>query len=172
MTELKAISNMPKQIKIGDKQYPVKSPCIGVASLIGDEMKIILEALDFHPEQYDPKTTQLTDMVGDMVKGIYTAVMNNHAQITDSACNIIALLINNKPLHSEDLAVTPEHIKWNADFPELIKLLVDVIRMGDLTDFLLLMTKAAQGLDVEGTLSNSQNSSTPSHNQPDGPSST
>jgi hypothetical protein len=44
--------------------------------------------------------------------------------------------------------------------------------MGDLTDFLLLMTKAAQGLDVEGTLSNSQNSSTPSHNQPDGPSNT
>lgn len=168
MSDLKAIGNMPKLLKIGEKTYKVKSPSIGVASLVGDEMKVILDVLDFHPENYDQKNTQLTDMVGDMVKGIYTAIMNNHTVIVDSVCNIIALLINNKPLYEEDVEVTPEFVKWHADFPELIKLLVEVIKMGDLTDFLLLMTRAAQGIDVEGTLSSSPNSSTPSPNPPAG----
>ena len=167
MSDLKAIANMPKEIKIGEKMYKVKSPCIGVASLVGDEMKVILDTLDFHPENYDKKTTQLTEMVGDIVKGIYTAVMNNHTVIVESACKIIALLINNKPLLKENedkLEITADFVKWNADFPELIKLLVEVIKMGDLTDFLLLMTRAAQGLDIEGTLSSSPNSSTQSLN--------
>ncbi len=157
MTDLSAIANIPKNIKIGKRSYPIKSPSIGTCAEVAKKLKVIQNALGFKPESYNPKEVKIEDLVGDILKGIYTSIINqDNDLIFTTAAEIIALIINNAPPDSQKIKIKPETIKWEMELKDFTGLLVEVMRMSDLSNFFLLMLRMGQGLDVEGILSDSQ----------------
>lgn len=158
MTDLSVIANIPKNIKIGKKSYPIKSPSIGTCAEVSKKLKTIQDALGFDPSKYDPKTVKIEELVGDILKGIYTSIINqDNDTIFNTATEIIALIINNAPLDAQKVKITPEQIKWEMELKDFTGLLAEVMRMSDLSSFFLLMLRMGQGLDVEGILSASPN---------------
>lgn len=152
-TELETIGNFPEKIKVGDKEYEIKSPSLGVSSLIAREMQKLLEIVGFDVSKYDD-TTKLETMVTDILRGIYDVITSEKSeQAIDCATRIISLLINNS---KEEKIITSEEIKWNMSIKDFTPLLIQVIRMADISDFFLLALKMAQAYDVEGILSDSQ----------------
>lgn len=152
-TELETIGNFPEKIKIGDKEYEIKSPSLGVSSLIAREMQKLLEIVGFDVSKYDD-TTKLETMVTDILRGIYDVITSEKSeQAIDCATRIISLLINNS---KEEKIITSEEIKWNMSIKDFTPLLIQVIRMADISDFFLLALKMAKAYDVEGILSDSQ----------------
>jgi hypothetical protein len=152
-SELGAIANFPEKIKIGEKEYDVKSPSLGVSSLIAREMQELLKLIGFDILKYDD-TTKLENMITDIMRGIYNIITTEKSeQAIDCVSRVISLLINNS---KEEKIITVEKIKWNMSINDFIPLFVKVIRMADISDFFLVALKMAQAYDVEGILSNSQ----------------
>lgn len=152
-TELETIGNFLEKIKVGDKEYEIKSPSLGVSSLIAREMQKLLEIVGFDVSKYDD-TTKLETMVTDILRGIYDVITSEKSeQAIDCATRIISLLINNS---KEEKIITSEEIKWNMSIKDFTPLLIQVIRMADISDFFLMALKMAQAYDVEGILSDSQ----------------
>jgi hypothetical protein len=153
-SELQAIGNIPAEIKIGSKKYPIKSPSIGVSSLVAQRLKVIFDELDFHPEKYDKESVTLQKIVGDLVQGIYTSIMNQkNDALFDAATEVIALIVNNKPLDAKDAAITPDEVKWGLELSEFTGFLWKILEMSDLSNFLMLLLRVGQNLDLEGALS-------------------
>ncbi|MGB4715098.1 MAG: hypothetical protein WBH38_06100, partial [Defluviitoga tunisiensis] len=93
-------------------------------------------------------------MVTDILRGIYDVITSEKSeQAIDCATRIISLLINNS---KEEKIITSEEIKWNMSIKDFTPLLIQVIRMADISDFFLMALKMAQAYDVEGILSDSQ----------------
>lgn len=152
-TELETIGNFPEKIKIGEKEYDVKSPSLGVSSLIAREMQKLLELVGFDISKYDDETT-LEMLVTDIMRGIYNVITSEKSeQAVDCITHIISLLINNS---KEEKIITAEEIKWDMSINDFLPLFVKVIRMADISDFFLIMLKMAKAYDVEGILSDSQ----------------
>lgn len=170
MNELDLVANLPKEVKIGDKVFKIKAPSIGVAALTARKMKTVLELIDFDVTKYDKEKTSLEDLVRDILVGIYRVITSEKMeQMVDVICQIISLLINNSP---EEKIITSEEIKWNFGMDEFVPMLVKVLKMADLSDFFLLMLRIAQAYDVEGIFSGSAKSSSVSHKQQVGQSTT
>lgn len=151
--ELGVIGNFPEKVKIGDKEYEIKSPSLGVSSLIAREMQELLGIIGFDVSKYDDKT-KLETMVTDILRGIYNVITSEKSeQAIDCVTRIISLLINNS---KEEKIITSEEIKWNMSIKDFTPLLIQVIRMADISDFFLMVLKLAQAYDVEGILSDSQ----------------
>jgi len=151
--ELGVIGNFPEKVKIGDKEYEIKSPSLGVSSLIAREMQELLGIIGFDVSKYDDKT-KLETMVTDILRGIYNVITSEKSeQAIDCVTRIISLLINNS---KEEKIITSEEIKWNMSIKDFTPLLIQVIRMADISDFFLMVLKMAQAYDVEGILSDSQ----------------
>lgn len=151
--ELGVIGNFPEKVKIGDKEYEIKSPSLGVSSLIAREMQELLGIIGFDVSKYDDKT-KLETMVTDILRGIYNVITSEKSeQAIDCVTRIISLLINNS---KEEKIITSEEIKWNMSIKDFTPLLIQVIRMTDISDFFLMALKLAQAYDVEGILSDSQ----------------
>jgi|LFRM01.1.fsa_nt_gb hypothetical protein len=151
--ELGVIGNFPEKVKIGDKEYEIKSPSLGVSSLIAREMQELLGIIGFDVSKYDDKT-KLETMVTDILRGIYNVITSEKSeQAIDCVTRIISLLINNS---KEEKIITSEEIKWNMSIKDFTPLLIQVIRMADISDFFLMALKLAQAYDVEGILSDSQ----------------
>jgi len=148
--ELGVIGNFPEKVKIGDKEYEIKSPSLGVSSLIAREMQELLGIIGFDVSKYDDKT-KLETMVTDILRGIYNVITSEKSeQAIDCVTRIISLLINNS---KEEKIITAEEIKWNMSIKDFTPLLIQVIRMADISDFFLMALKMAQAYDVEGILS-------------------
>ena len=151
--ELGVIGNFPEKVKIGDKEYEIKSPSLGVSSLIAREMQELLGIIGFDVSKYDDKI-KLETMVTDILRGIYNVITSEKSeQAIDCVTRIISLLINNS---KEEKIITSEEIKWNMSIKDFTPLLIQVIRMADISDFFLMALKLAQAYDVEGILSDSQ----------------
>lgn len=151
--ELGVIGNFPEKVKIGDKEYEIKSPSLGVSSLIAREMQELLGIIGFDVSKYDDKT-KLETMVTDILRGIYNVITSEKSeQAIDCVTRIISLLINNS---KEEKIITSEEIKWNMSIKDFTPLLIQVIRMADISDFFLMALKLVQAYDVEGILSDSQ----------------
>lgn len=170
MNELDLVANLPKEIKVGDKVFAIKAPSIGVAGLITRKMQTILELIEFDIAKYDKTNTTLETLVSDILFGIYKAITTEKVeQVIDTICQILSLIINNSP---EEKIISSEEIKWNMSITDFVPLLVRVLKMADLSDFFLLLLKTAQAYDVEGILSGSAKSSSVSHKQQVGQSTT
>jgi hypothetical protein len=92
--------------------------------------------------------------VGDLIQGIYTSIMNRkNDTLFDAATEVIALIINNKPLDARDIAITAEEVKWGLELSEFTGLLWKILEMSDLSNFLMLLLRVGQNLDLEGALS-------------------
>ena len=153
MSDLSKITNMPEEIKIGEKTYKIKSPSLGVSALIAREMKKILNLMEFDLSKYTNKTT-LETMVKDILFGIYNLVLSEKSeQAIENICTILSLLINNSP---EEKIITKDEIKWQLSIKDFVPLLIQVLKAADLTDFFLLILKTSQAYDMEGILSSSQ----------------
>jgi len=153
MSDLSKITNMPEEIKIGEKTYKIKSPSLGVSALIAREMKKILNLMEFDLSKYTNKTT-LETMVKDILFGIYNLVLSEKSeQAIEHICTILSLLINNSP---EEKIITKDEIKWQLSIKDFVPLLIQVLKAADLTDFFLLILKTSQAYDMEGILSSSQ----------------
>lgn len=151
--ELGVIGNFPEKVKIGDKEYEIKSPSLGVSSLIAREMQELLGIIGFDVSKCDDRT-KLETMVTDILRGIYNVITSEKSeQAIDCVTRIISLLINNS---KEEKIITSEEIKWNMSIKDFTPLLIQVIRMADISDFFLMALKLAQAYDVEGILSDSQ----------------
>jgi hypothetical protein len=152
MSDLNQIANLPRKIKIGEKEYEIKSPSLGVSALIAREMSEVLKLIDFDISKY--QASKLDDMVKGILFGIYNAVVGEKSeQMIDRICNILSYLINNS---KEEKIITREEIKWGLSINDFLPLLIDVLKAADLSDFLLLLLKMAQAYDIEGIISGSQ----------------
>jgi hypothetical protein len=152
MSDLNQIANLPRKIKIGEKEYEIKSPSLGVSALIAREMSEVLKLIDFDISKY--QASKLDDMVKSILFGIYNAVVGEKSeQMIDRICNILSYLINNS---KEEKIITREEIKWGLSINDFLPLLIDVLKAADLSDFLLLLLKMAQAYDIEGIISGSQ----------------
>lgn len=157
LKELDIIANLPQKVKIGSKEYEIKSPSLGVTALILRRIKTLLELMSFDISKYDKQTTTLEKLVSDIFMGIYNMLLSDKAeQATDIICEILALLINNSP---EEKTITKETIKWEMSIEDFLPLLVKILRMSDLSNFLLLLLKMGQAYDIEQILSSSAKSS-------------
>jgi hypothetical protein len=152
MSDLNQIANLPRKIKIGEKEYEIKSPSLGVSALIAREMSEVLKLIDFDISKY--QASKLDDMVKGILFGIYNAITGDKSeQMIDRVCTILAYLINNS---KEEKIITREEIKWGLSINDFLPLLIDVLKAADLSDFLLLLLKMAQAYDIEGIISGSQ----------------
>ena len=77
--ELGVIGNFPEKVKIGDKEYEIKSPSLGVSSLIAREMQELLGIIGFDVSKYDDKT-KLETMVTDILRGIYNVITSEKSE--------------------------------------------------------------------------------------------
>lgn len=166
LSELQQVANLPRRIKVGDKEFEIRSPSLGVSVLIAREMREILEILEIDPKRF----TSLEEAVRGVLKGIYDAFTSDKAEkVVDKICRILSLLINNC---KEEKVITAEEIKWQLTISDFLPLLIDAIRAADISDFFLLLLKMAQAYDIEGILSISASSSGASRKQQDGQSTT
>ena len=172
MSDLDAIANMPETVKIGDKEYQIKAPSLGVSALVARKMRELLDLMEFDIAKFDKEKTSFEDLYLSLIKGLYGLFSSEKAEkAVDIISEILALLINNRPPHEEGV-ITKEEIKWNMSISDFIPLLVSVMKKAKISDFFLMLLKTAQVYDIEGVLSTSQDSSSLSHKPQAGQSST
>lgn len=152
MTELGVLGNIGEEIQIGDKLYKISSPTIGVAGLVSKKLKELLDLMQFDPTKQNPDEVTLDKLVRLLIQGVWNLVMQQNEKTIEIITDILALLINNKPLTAESLVITPEEIKWSLELKDFTPFLIRLFKMADVSDFLLILLRTAQSYDAEEIL--------------------
>jgi len=150
---IQTMANLKQVVKIGDKEYKIQSPSLGVASLLAHEFKDLLELAEFDFEKLDKEKTTAEELVTYVFKRLYNLIFSKKSdEAVTIIARVIALLINNKPLTDDNLQITPEQIKWDMKITDFFPVLLEVIKLGDMTDFFMMILRLVQMHDVEGVL--------------------
>jgi hypothetical protein len=152
-TPVQVMANEGKKMKIGDREFLIKSPSLGVASLMSRELKELFVLAEFDFDKLDKEKTTAEELVQYVFKKIYDLLFSEKAdQAVDIISRILALLINNRPLDHKDCVITPDEIKWELEITELFPVMLEIIKLGDLTDFFMMILRLVQMHDVEQNL--------------------
>lgn len=156
MKELEAISNVGKFIKIGDKEYRIQSPSLGVVQLVMQKMNNILEKLQLTKEDFENK--DLSKLLEHIIQKIYYVLVGKEGaqEIVDELLDIIIMFLENKPI--DKCTLNRETLKWEISLEELLPVIIELFKLTDVSDFLLLMLKLAQTLDLGLLRANSDES--------------
>jgi hypothetical protein len=152
-TEFEQINNSPFEVEINGKKYSTKNASLGAYKLISPKIKRLWELSGFDLSKYDKDSTTMQDIVGDMLSGIYRLLLSDDTpEAVNVACEIIAILINNKPLDAKDIKVTPEDIEFGLSMKELMRLLVKILDCSSLQEVFLMLTRIALANDMGDNL--------------------
>lgn len=148
MDEFKKMSNIPEKIKIGNKNYTINSPVIGVAQMVKERLDKIFKIIDFDWKKYLSEKVGTDIFIKNLLASIYRSLENSKETINLME-EIITLLINNKPMIIKKkrflwilkkiygVQITPYEIDKKFTIKEFIPFLMKLLEMTDVTDFLL-----------------------------------
>jgi len=135
-SEIEHVLNIPKEIKIDNKIYYLKTPTIGVCILCTNKIQKIMSLLKYDFEKYptaEEKWEKFWEALLDELLNFNTSV---YSEIMQEICDIITLIVNNKnPVEINSTDITSDKIMWSLGIDEIVKLLSDVILSSDIRNF-------------------------------------
>jgi len=171
-TDTQVLSNIPTPVQIGERTFYIKECSFAIRDLVTRRVKKLMDLLNINLDKYSEKdekgkfaydtATMTKDIWLNLMKGFGTS-----KEVTDVFCEILYLLINGKPLTTEDfqsLNINPEKVKNRneqisfedimLDYSgnQMMPILWKVLEMSDYINFFYILQTIAQQNDLDGIL--------------------
>jgi len=165
---VKVLSNAPEEVIIGDKKFQIKEASWLIKALVTEKVAKIMNLLNYDPSDYK----KFDEAVLNFLYGVKKADM---VEVTNLFCEIIYLLINQRPVRKSELdrfdldnpdkalakeQISLDDIKMKYTGKDFFKLAWKVLEMSDYINFIRPLKAALEMKDLTGELKKQTNSST------------
>lgn len=165
---VKVMTNAPEEVLIGNKKYQIKEASWLIKSLVTERVAKIMDLLDYDPTNYK----KYDEAVLNFLYGVKKA---NMIEVGNIFCEIIYLLINQRPVRQKDLdkfsldnpekamseeQISLDEIKLKYQAKDFFNLAWKVLEMSDYINFIRPLKAALEMKDLTGELKKHTNSST------------
>lgn len=165
---VKALSNAPEEVIIGDKKFQIKEASWLIKALVTEKVAKIMNLLNYDPSDYK----KFDEAVLNFLYGVKKTDM---VEVTNLFCEIIYLLINQRPVRKSELdrfdldnpdkalakeQISLDDIKMKYTGKDFFNLAWKVLEMSDYINFIRPLKAALEMKDLTGELKKQTNSST------------
>jgi len=165
---VKVLSNAPEEVIIGDKKFQIKEASWLIKALVTEKVAKIMNLLNYDPSDYK----KFDEAVLNFLYGVKKADM---VEVTNLFCEIIYLLINQRPVRKSELdrfdldnpdkalakeQISLDDIKMKYTGKDFFNLAWKVLEMSDYINFIRPLKAALEMKDLTGELKKQTNSST------------
>jgi hypothetical protein len=165
---VKVLSNAPEEVIIGDKKFQIKEASWLIKALVTEKVAKIMNLLNYDPSDYK----KFDEAVLNFLYGVKKTDM---VEVTNLFCEIIYLLINQRPVRKSELdrfdldnpdkalakeQISLDDIKMKYTGKDFFNLAWKVLEMSDYINFIRPLKAALEMKDLTGELKKQTNSST------------
>lgn len=165
---VKVLSNAPEEVIIGDKKFQIKEASWLIKALVTEKVAKIMNLLNYDPSNYK----KFDEAVLNFLYGVKKTDM---VEVTNLFCEIIYLLINQRPVRKSELdrfdldnpekalskeQISLDDIKMKYTGKDFFNLAWKVLEMSDYINFIRPLKAALEMKDLTGELKKQTNSST------------
>lgn len=165
---VKVLSNAPEEVIIGDKKFQIKEASWLIKALVTEKVAKIMNLLNYDPSDYK----KFDEAVLNFLYGVKKTDM---VEVTNLFCEIIYLLINQRPVKKSELdrfdldnpdkalakeQISLDDIKMKYTGKDFFNLAWKVLEMSDYINFIRPLKAALEMKDLTGELKKQTNSST------------
>ena len=165
---VKVLSNAPEEVVIGDKKFQIKEASWLIKALVTEKVAKIMNLLNYDPSDYK----KFDEAVLNFLYGVKKTDM---VEVTNLFCEIIYLLINQRPVRKSELdrfdldnpekalskeQISLDDIKMKYTGKDFFNLAWKVLEMSDYINFIRPLKAALEMKDLTGELKKQTNSST------------
>ncbi len=164
---VKVLSNAPEEVIIGDKKFQIKEASWLIKALVTEKVAKIMNLLNYDPSDYK----KFDEAVLNFLYGVKKTDM---VEVTNLFCEIIYLLINQRPVRKSELdrfdldnpdkalakeQISLDDIKVKYTGKDFFNLAWKVLEMSDYINFIRPLKAALEMKDLTGELKKQTNSS-------------
>lgn len=164
---VKVLSNAPEEVVIGDKKFQIKEASWLIKALVTEKVAKIMNLLNYDPSDYK----KFDEAVLNFLYGVKKTDM---VEVTNLFCEIIYLLINQRPVRKSELdrfdldnpekalskeQISLDDIKMKYTGKDFFNLAWKVLEMSDYINFIRPLKAALEMKDLTGELKKQTNSS-------------
>ena len=164
---VKVLSNAPEEVIIGDKKFQIKEASWLIKALVTEKVAKIMNLLNYDPSDYK----KFDEAVLSFLYGVKKTDM---VEVTNLFCEIIYLLINQRPVRKSELErfdldnpekalskeqISLDDIKMKYTGKDFFNLAWKVLEMSDYINFIRPLKAALEMKDLTGELKKQTNSS-------------
>lgn len=164
---VKVLSNAPEEVIIGDKKFQIKEASWLIKALVTEKVAKIMNLLNYDPSDYK----KFDEAVLNFLYGVKKTDM---VEVTNLFCEIIYLLINQRPVRKSELdrfdldnpdkalskeQISLDDIKMKYTGKDFFNLAWKVLEMSDYINFIRPLKAALEMKDLTGELKKQTNSS-------------
>jgi len=164
---VKVLSNAPEEVIIGDKKFQIKEASWLIKALVTEKVAKIMNLLNYDPSDYK----KFDEAVLNFLYGVKKTDM---VEVTNLFCEIIYLLINQRPVRKSELdrfdldnpdkalakeQISLDDIKMKYTGKDFFNLAWKVLDMSDYINFIRPLKAALEMKDLTGELKKQTNSS-------------
>jgi len=164
---VKVLSNAPEEVIIGDKKFQIKEASWLIKALVTEKVAKIMNLLNYDPSDYK----KFDEAVLNFLYGVKKTDM---VEVTNLFCEIIYLLINQRPVRKSELErfdldnpekalskeqISLDDIKMKYTGKDFFNLAWKVLEMSDYINFIRPLKAALEMKDLTGELKKQTNSS-------------
>ena len=165
---VKVLSNAPEEVIIGDNKFQIKEASWLIKALVTEKVAKIMNLLNYDPSDYK----KFDEAVLNFLYGVKKTDM---VEVTNLFCEIIYLLINQRPVRKSELdrfdldnpdkalakeQISLDDIKMKYTGKDFFNLAWKVLEMSDYINFIRPLKAALEMKDLTGELKKQTNSST------------
>jgi len=165
---VKVLANAPEEVIIGDKKFQIKEASWLIKALVTEKVAKIMNLLNYDPSDYK----KFDEAVLNFLYGVKKTDM---VEVTNLFCEIIYLLINQRPVRKSELdrfdldnpdkalakeQISLDDIKMKYTGKDFFNLAWKVLEMSDYINFIRPLKAALEMKDLTGELKKQTNSST------------
>ena len=164
---VKVLANAPEEVVIGDKKFQIKEASWLIKALVTEKVAKIMNLLNYDPSDYK----KFDEAVLNFLYGVKKTDM---VEVTNLFCEIIYLLINQRPVRKSELdrfdldnpdkalakeQISLDDIKMKYTGKDFFNLAWKVLDMSDYINFIRPLKAALEMKDLTGELKKQTNSS-------------
>lgn len=164
---VKVLSNAPEEVIIGDKKFQIKEASWLIKALVTEKVAKIMNLLNYDPSDYK----KFDEAVLNFLYGVKKTDM---VEVTNLFCEIIYLLINQRPVRKSELdrfdldnpekalskeQISLDDIKMKYTGKDFFNLAWKVLEMSDYINFIRPLKAALEMKDLTGEFKKQTNSS-------------
>lgn len=164
---VKVLSNAPEEVVIGDKKFQIKEASWLIKALVTEKVAKIMNLLNYDPSDYK----KFDEAVLNFLYGVKKTDM---VEVTNLFCEIIYLLINQRPVRKSELdrfdldnpekalskeQISLDDIKMKYTGKDFFNLAWKVLEMSDYINFIRPLKAALEMKDLTGEFKKQTNSS-------------
>lgn len=164
---VKVLANAPEEVIIGDKKFQIKEASWLIKALVTEKVAKIMNLLNYDPSDYK----KFDEAVLNFLYGVKKTDM---VEVTNLFCEIIYLLINQRPVRKSELdrfdldnpdkalakeQISLDDIKMKYTGKDFFNLAWKVLEMSDYINFIRPLKAALEMKDLTGELKKQTNSS-------------